>query len=141
MQDWTLIPLYNNRAAARLKTGEYRGVVDDCNAVQALDSRDLKSLLRRATAWEALEKWDDAKRDYEMLMTVDPSMKGVSLGLARARKALSGPSNDVSLAESGNANTKGSTGAVSRTQTLMEEFGSLNVSASSEPLANPGISK
>jgi hypothetical protein len=135
-----LIPLYNNRAAARLKTGEYRGVVDDCNAVQSLDSRDLKSLLRRATAWEALEKWEDAKGDYEMLMSVDPSMKGVSLGLARVRKALNGPhDNGVSSNESGNV--KNSTVAMTGTQSLMDEFGSLNVSASSDTFSNPGVSK
>ncbi|KAJ3278761.1 hypothetical protein HK104_002046, partial [Borealophlyctis nickersoniae] len=83
-----LVALYNNRAAARLKTGHYREAIDDCNAVQALDPKDVKSLLRRATAWEALEKWEEARRDYKAIMELDGSVKGVSQGLARCAKAL-----------------------------------------------------
>ncbi|TPX77719.1 hypothetical protein CcCBS67573_g00977 [Chytriomyces confervae] len=84
-EDWDTIALLNNRAAARLKTGDYTGCVQDCNAVQALQPKDVKSLLRRAAAWEGREKWDEATKDYETLMVLEPS-KAVSLGLARARK-------------------------------------------------------
>ncbi|KAJ3231662.1 hypothetical protein HDU81_003601 [Chytriomyces hyalinus] len=84
-EDWDSIALLNNRAAARLKTGDYSGCVQDCDAVQALQPKDVKSLLRRAAAWEGREKWDEATKDYETLMVLEPS-KAVSLGLARARK-------------------------------------------------------
>ncbi|KAL2918628.1 auxilin-like clathrin-binding protein required for normal clathrin function [Polyrhizophydium stewartii] len=80
--------LLNNRAAARLKTGSYKEAVADCDAVQALEPGDPKSLLRRATAYEALEKWSEARDDYRTLMTIDASIKGVSVGLARCNKAL-----------------------------------------------------
>ncbi|KAJ3192476.1 hypothetical protein HK101_006509, partial [Irineochytrium annulatum] len=86
--DWGLIPVYNNRAAARLKTGEYGGAVEDCDASQRLNADDVKSLVRRAAAYEAMEKWEAARMDYEALMRRDPTIKGVSQGLARARKAL-----------------------------------------------------
>ncbi|KAI8815949.1 uncharacterized protein EV422DRAFT_336553 [Fimicolochytrium jonesii] len=83
-----LTALYNNRAAARLKTGHYREAVEDCTYVQRMDAKDLKSLLRRATAWEALEKWENARDDYKAVMAIDPSVKAASTGLARAQKAL-----------------------------------------------------
>eukprot|EP00842_Homolaphlyctis_polyrhiza_P005101 jgi/Hompol1/5592/HPOL_004558-RA len=83
-----LATLFNNRAAARLKTGNYKDAVEDCSAVQELDPGDLKSLLRRATAYEAMEKWQLARDDYRTIMAADASVKGVSIGLARCSKAL-----------------------------------------------------
>ncbi|KAJ3057598.1 hypothetical protein HK102_011028, partial [Quaeritorhiza haematococci] len=47
-----------------------------------------KSLLRRATAYEALERWKDAEEDYRVLLGMDPGVRGVSLGLSRCLKAL-----------------------------------------------------
>ncbi|KAI8927863.1 hypothetical protein BC831DRAFT_450745 [Entophlyctis helioformis] len=82
-----LVPLLNNRAASRLKTGHHKEAVGDCDAVQALEPGDVKSLLRRATAYEALEKWDLARDDYRRIMAVDAGVKGVSDGLSRCNKA------------------------------------------------------
>ena len=84
----SLAPLYNNRAGARLKTGSYNEAVKDCNQVQELEPNELKSLLRRASAYEALEKWEDAQSDYRCIMAIDSSVKSVSQGLARCTKAL-----------------------------------------------------
>ncbi|KAJ3180974.1 hypothetical protein HDU87_001622 [Geranomyces variabilis] len=86
-----LAALYNNRAAARLKTGHYREAAEDCGVVQSFDPRDVKSLLRRATAYEAMEKWADALEDYRKLMGIDPSVKTASDGLGRCQKALRPP--------------------------------------------------
>ncbi|KAJ3168565.1 hypothetical protein HDU88_001455 [Geranomyces variabilis] len=83
--------LYNNRAAARLKTGHYREAAEDCGVVQSFDPRDIKSLLRRATAYEAMEKWADALEDYRKVMGIDPSVKTASDGLGRCQKALRPP--------------------------------------------------
>ncbi|KAJ3021378.1 hypothetical protein HKX48_008695 [Thoreauomyces humboldtii] len=83
-----LLPLFNNRAAARIKNGHYREAAEDCTAVQELDPRDVKSLLRRATAWEALEKWDSARDDYKLVMAIDPTVKAASDGMGRCQKAL-----------------------------------------------------
>ncbi|KAJ3163591.1 hypothetical protein HDU86_000174 [Geranomyces michiganensis] len=86
-----LAALYNNRAAARLKTGHYREAAEDCGVVQSMDPRDVKSLLRRATAYEAMEKWADALEDYRKVMGIDPSVKTASDGLGRCQKALRPP--------------------------------------------------
>ncbi|KAJ3320170.1 hypothetical protein HDV06_005647 [Boothiomyces sp. JEL0866] len=80
--------LFNNRAAARLKTGDYRGAISDCDLVYNRDTQDVKCLLRRANAWEALEQWEKAKDDYKKILAIDPNTKGVSLAIARCTSAL-----------------------------------------------------
>ncbi|RKP23282.1 DnaJ domain-containing protein, partial [Syncephalis pseudoplumigaleata] len=71
--------LYNNRAAARLKGANYRAAIGDCgvaitmiggetNSTQdgvVFKDQLCKALLRRATARQALEQFDEAIRDYE----------------------------------------------------------------------------
>ncbi|KZP00280.1 hypothetical protein CALVIDRAFT_548511 [Calocera viscosa TUFC12733] len=85
------ILLYNNRAAARLKTGNSPGVVEDCTVVLAILSLDgsdykpdaeeewdgvklgdalVKALSRRAEAWEMREKWDKAAEDWQRVVTL-----------------------------------------------------------------------
>ncbi|KAG8917109.1 hypothetical protein FRC00_014025, partial [Tulasnella sp. 408] len=86
-----LVPLWNNRAMSRLKTGDGPGAVSDCTAVLELigvdwkagdDAADaggahgagvdlgealIKAITRRAQAYEMNEKWDKAKEDWEKL--------------------------------------------------------------------------
>lgn len=73
-----LAPLHNNRALARLKTGETRGAIEDCASVieivgddrgviEGVDLGDalVKAWRRRAEACEGREKWEDARKDWE----------------------------------------------------------------------------
>ena len=86
-----LVPLLNNRALTRLKTGNASGAVEDCTTVvelvgvtyhparEAKVTRDdcgagvdlgeglVKALKRRAEAWEGREKWEEAGKDWEVL--------------------------------------------------------------------------
>jgi tetratricopeptide (TPR) repeat protein len=86
-----LVPLHNNRALTRIKTGDTTGAVDDCTTVlkiigpgyhpareakvtkedegASVDLADayVKALRRRAEAYEAKEKWDEAKKDWESI--------------------------------------------------------------------------
>ena len=48
--------LLNNRAACHLKNGNIRGCIDDCTKSLELVPVNLKALLRRAQAYEAMEK-------------------------------------------------------------------------------------
>ena len=90
-----LVPLYNNRALTRLKTGEYNGAVEDCTTVlkilgpgyhpareakvtkedegASVDLADayVKALRRRAEAYEGREKWDDARKDWEAISAAE----------------------------------------------------------------------
>lgn len=86
-----LVPLYNNRALTRIKTGNQSGSVEDCTTVieliglsynptqearvvgeeygASVNLKDglVKALKRRAEAWEGREKWDNARKDWEVL--------------------------------------------------------------------------
>jgi len=85
------VQLYNNRALSRLKTGEHSGTIEDCSFVISLigpsyhpqreakvteenegsgvDLSDglMKAFKRRAEAYEGKEKWEDARKDWEVI--------------------------------------------------------------------------
>lgn len=110
-----LVPLYNNRALARIKTGDHSGAIEDASAVIALvgasyhpareakvtreeegagvDLADalVKALWRRAEAYEGKEKWDAARQDWEAIAGKDfagkARMEAVK-GVGRCRKML-----------------------------------------------------
>lgn len=48
--------LLNNRAACHLKNGNSRGCIDDCSKSLELVPVNLKALIRRAQAYETMEK-------------------------------------------------------------------------------------
>ncbi|CAG8443618.1 1239_t:CDS:2 [Acaulospora colombiana] len=100
-----LVILYNNRATAKFKNGDHRGCVVDCSsALELIDdvtrppppgvevnlrAQYAKALLRRASAYESMEKYDDAKNDYQQLVNSDPSNSSkVSDGLRRCQMAM-----------------------------------------------------
>jgi tetratricopeptide (TPR) repeat protein len=95
-----LVPLYNNRAAVRLKIGDHKGAQADCTCVLTLIDNSMsggnfhplkempiapmddgevvsladgyvKALQRRAWGFESGEKWESAKADWEHLVGVD----------------------------------------------------------------------
>ncbi|KAI0755697.1 ADP/ATP carrier receptor [Fomes fomentarius] len=57
---------FSNRAACHvnLNPPQHEKVVEDCDAALALDRKYLKALNRRATALEALERYEEALRDF-----------------------------------------------------------------------------
>ena len=58
VQSVNLSVLYSNRAACRMKTGDCRGCIADCDLALDLCPGSFKPLLRRGAAYEALEKLD-----------------------------------------------------------------------------------
>ncbi|XP_040058982.1 mitochondrial import receptor subunit TOM34 [Gasterosteus aculeatus] len=87
--------LYSNRAASYLKEGNCGECVKDCNTSLDLFPFNVKSLLRRAAAYEALERYRLAYVDYKTALQVDCSIAAASDGTNRMTKALTeadGPS-------------------------------------------------
>ena len=98
--------LHNNRATARLKNGEQRASIEDCNTVIAVIGNDhssplpaeyqhiklreqlVKALNKRAEASEVLEKYADAKADYEKVVSIDGPSRTVTEGLRRCDRIL-----------------------------------------------------
>ncbi|KAL5636390.1 hypothetical protein ACGC1H_000378 [Rhizoctonia solani] len=88
------VPLLNNRAAARSKTGDASGAIDDCTVVLHVIGDDfdpakelpipdvdlnaafVKALRRRAEMFESTEKWKRAREDWERLVKAGGTWAG-----------------------------------------------------------------
>lgn len=110
-----LVPLHNNRALARLKTGETRGAIEDCasvieivgddrGVVEGVDMGDalVKAWRRRAEACEGREKWEEARNDWESVAGAawaPPNLRAEGVrGAGRCRRMLNSNSNEATPA-------------------------------------------
>lgn len=87
--------LHSNRAASYLKDGNCSQCVKDCNTSLELSPFNVKSLLRRAAAYEALERYRTAYVDYKTALQIDCNIAAAQDGTNRMTKALTeadGPS-------------------------------------------------
>lgn len=87
--------LYSNRAASYLKDGNCGECVKDCNKALELHPFNVKSLLRRGAAFEALERYRQAYVDYKTALQIDCNIAAAQDGTNRMTKALTeadGPS-------------------------------------------------
>lgn len=80
--------LYSNRAASYLKDGNCAECVKDCNTSLELSAFNVKSLLRRAAAYEALERYRLAYVDYKTALQIDCNIAAAHDGTNRMTKAL-----------------------------------------------------
>ncbi|XP_038553793.1 mitochondrial import receptor subunit TOM34-like isoform X1 [Micropterus salmoides] len=80
--------LYSNRAASHLKDGNCGECVKDCNMSLELFPFNVKSLLRRASAYEALERYRLAYVDYKTALQIDCNIAAAHDGTNRMSKAL-----------------------------------------------------
>jgi len=119
------VQLYNNRALSRLKTGEHSGTIEDCSFVISLigpsyhpqreakvteenegSSVDLadglmKAYKRRAEAHEGKEKWESARKDWEVIAGTEwanGKMRNEAIsGMGRCRKMLNPESEQTTV--------------------------------------------
>ena len=79
--------LYSNRAACRMKLGDCQGCIADCDNALELCPDSPKPLLRRAMAFEAIEKWVHHDINYNYYFRVclfdQPSFFGAALSWAK----------------------------------------------------------
>jgi tetratricopeptide (TPR) repeat protein len=75
-----------NRAACHAQTHSYKQVIADCDSALAVNEKFTKAYLRRAMAFEALEKWQKAADDYKKAMEIDSTAPNASQGYHRALK-------------------------------------------------------
>ncbi|KAL7874673.1 hypothetical protein SRHO_G00056430 [Serrasalmus rhombeus] len=66
--------LYSNRAACYLKDGNSSDCIADCTRALELQPFSLKPLLRRAMAYESLERYHKAYVDYKTALQIDSSI-------------------------------------------------------------------
>ncbi|KAI8349392.1 hypothetical protein BD560DRAFT_484825 [Blakeslea trispora] len=102
-----LVLLCNNRAMTRLKTGEYKRCIEDCDKAIEMNRQSegdeseqegvviiwrdqmIKSLYRKAEAYENLENYQQALTVYGQLVKLEGTQNlKVNQGMARCRQAL-----------------------------------------------------
>ncbi|XP_060798379.1 sperm-associated antigen 1A [Neoarius graeffei] len=80
--------LYSNRAACYLKDGNCTDCIQDCTSALELRPFSLKPLLRRAMAYEALERYRKAYVDYKTVLQIDSSVQAAHDSVHRITKQL-----------------------------------------------------
>ncbi|KAF7240853.1 Mitochondrial import receptor subunit TOM34 [Varanus komodoensis] len=75
--------LYSNRAACYLKDGNCSLCIKDCSDALDLVPFGIKPLLRRAAAYEALERYHLAYVDYKTALQVDCTVQAAHDGVNR----------------------------------------------------------
>lgn len=74
---------YKNRAAAHLKEEHFNDCISDCNAALKYCNTDPKALYRRAQAYEALGKIEEAYKDATTIWKANPGDKSIQPVLER----------------------------------------------------------
>lgn len=80
--------LYSNRAACYLKDGNSADCIADCTKALDLQPFSLKPLLRRAMAYESLERYRKAYVDFKTVLQVDVSVQAAHDSIHRITKLL-----------------------------------------------------
>ncbi|CAL8338826.1 unnamed protein product [Gadus morhua 'NCC'] len=80
--------LYSNRAACYLKDGNSQECIQDCSKALELQPFSLKPLLRRATAYDSMERYRPAYADYKTVLQVDNSVQAAHSSVNRITRLL-----------------------------------------------------
>ncbi|KAM6899549.1 sperm-associated antigen 1A [Xenentodon cancila] len=80
--------LYSNRAACYLKDGNSSDCIQDCTKALELQPYSLKPLLRRAMAYESLERYRKAYVDYKTVLQMDTGVQAAHDSVHRITKLL-----------------------------------------------------
>ncbi|GAB1601183.1 sperm-associated antigen 1-like [Argonauta hians] len=80
--------IYSNRAACSLKMGQCRESISDCTTSLKLVPYSVKPLLRRAAAYETLEKYDMAYVDYRYVLAINNAVESALQGSSRCSQIL-----------------------------------------------------
>ncbi|KAM4633877.1 sperm-associated antigen 1A-like [Polymixia lowei] len=80
--------LYSNRAACYLKDGNSQDCIQDCTRALELQPFSLKPLLRRAMAYDSLERYRKAYVDYKTVLQIDISVQAAHDSVNRITRLL-----------------------------------------------------
>ncbi|CAI9590946.1 unnamed protein product [Staurois parvus] len=80
--------IYSNRAACHLKDGNSLQCIEDCNKALELQPFSIKPLLRRAMAYESLERYRQAYVDYKVALQIDSGTQLANDSINRITKTL-----------------------------------------------------
>ncbi|CAI5742761.1 unnamed protein product [Hyaloperonospora brassicae] len=79
---------FSNRAACLLRIGRTEESIDDCTQAVTLSPTYVKALLRRAEAFEKMDKLEEALADYDAVLKIDPTVPTAMKGHERLKKVV-----------------------------------------------------
>lgn len=82
------VPCHLNIAACEMYLKNYRAAVEACDKALAIESHNVKALLRKGKALYQMREWEDAKALLETLAEDEPDNAEVKKELAVVRKAM-----------------------------------------------------
>ncbi|TDH70723.1 hypothetical protein CCR75_004242 [Bremia lactucae] len=77
---------FSNRAACLLRLGRTEESIDDCTQAVTLSPTYVKALLRRAEAYEKLDKLEEALADFDAVLKIDPTVPAAVKSHERLQK-------------------------------------------------------
>ena len=77
-----------NRALCHAQTSSHKLVIGDCEEALLLDPKNAKALIRRALAFEGLEKWQKGLDDYMTVCAMGLNSQQATEGRMRCQRAL-----------------------------------------------------
>ncbi|XP_063734840.1 sperm-associated antigen 1 [Eleginops maclovinus] len=80
--------LYSNRAACYLKDGNSQECIQDCTRALELQPFSIKPLLRRAMAYDSLERYRKSYVDYKTVLQIDTSVQAANDSVNRITRLL-----------------------------------------------------
>ncbi|XP_031724442.1 sperm-associated antigen 1 [Anarrhichthys ocellatus] len=83
-----LCTLYSNRAACYLKDGNSQECIQDCTRALEMQPFSLKPILRRAMAYESLERYRKAYVDYKTVLQIDSGVPAAHDSVNRITRLL-----------------------------------------------------
>uniref|UniRef100_A0A146L0Q2 Stress-induced-phosphoprotein 1 n=2 Tax=Lygus hesperus TaxID=30085 RepID=A0A146L0Q2_LYGHE len=83
-----LADIYSNRAMCYQQRWDSKKVIEDSTKALELVPSHAKALVRRAQAYEALEKYQESLDDFEMAVRLQPNMDVAHKGAVRVRGML-----------------------------------------------------
>lgn len=83
-----LADIYSNRAMCHQQRWASQDVIADSTAALNLVPTHAKALIRRAQAYESLEKYQDSLNDFEAAVRLQPNMEVAHKGAVRVRNTL-----------------------------------------------------
>eukprot|EP01108_Squamamoeba_japonica_P009784 TRINITY_DN92_c0_g1_i1.p2 TRINITY_DN92_c0_g1~~TRINITY_DN92_c0_g1_i1.p2 ORF type:complete len:255 (+),score=142.63 TRINITY_DN92_c0_g1_i1:129-893(+) len=89
------VALYNNVAHCQVQLYEPKKVISACTTVIDIEPFNAKALLRRAVAYESIEKTRAAMNDFQQVLLVDPGNALANKGAARCRNALKAQGKEI----------------------------------------------
>ena len=78
MEETAILSCLSNRALCHIQLSNHAAVIDDCTAILTLQRDNVKALLRRSLAFEAVCSKDKALDDMLEVLRLDPSREEVS---------------------------------------------------------------